>query len=96
MPDSNSSIYVEWNETTSSIDPLLLRYELTIWGPLDLPPSDEGTVENVTLLAEVSSYLITGLEPNAIYRVGVAASSLEGRGLKREAEAYTFPNGEYD
>jgi hypothetical protein len=96
-PDSNSSIYVEWNETIVNTNPLLLRYEVMLAGPLE-PLPGEGVSVNLSLqaslMSDARSHIITGLRSNAMYRVGVVASSPAGPGQSMELDTYTFPNGE--
>ena len=95
QPNSNSSIYVEWNATTPNTDPLLLRYEVTY---IDLAPSQENettsTITTKSLLSGSRSAVIEGLRPNAMYEVSVAATSLVGRSQERHMPVSTFPNGE--
>ena len=99
-PDSNSSIYVTWNQTTTNTDPLLLRYEVEISGPV-VPltvscPQDPQT--NTPLLVEELLYdarnlTIRGLQANTMYEVVVTASTSSEESEGREVVVSTFPNG---
>ena len=99
-PDTNSSIYVEWNQTATSIHPLLLRYELTVSGPIlsssrEAGPVTTGNTTQRVLLSDVRNAVVRDLQANAQYQVLVTASSPTGRQREgREMLVSTFPNGE--
>lgn len=94
-PDSNSSIYVEWSETTPNTDPLLLRYLVSVSGPLGSSNSGGGDAQlNFDLLSGERNLVVGDLQPNAAYQVAVTASSLRGVApVPRPLNVSTFPNG---
>ena len=93
QPNSNSSVYVEWNATMPNTDPLLIRYLVT-YNDLFLQGNETTPPTTVTLLSHSRNITISGLRTNAIYVVGVAASSLAGRSQEGYVSVSTFPNGE--
>ena len=100
QPDSNSSIFIDWDELrTPNTNPLLLTYELYLYD----------VVENRSLGSSMGTmfgpfptfqrnFIVSGLEANAEYWVAVVGVSLVGRGVANgRVSVKTFPNGElYD
>ena len=88
MPDTNTSIYVSWNEATPPrIHPLLLRYEILFYDATNNVSSTFGP-----FLSTQTSYTITNLEPNTEYKVSMVATSLQGRSDVTSQSVVTFPN----
>ena len=88
VPDTNTTIYVQWNEATPiRTHPLLLRYEVLF--------NDTVSNESLTFgpfLSTQLNYTITDLEPNTEYVVSVVATSLRGLSDHISQSVITFPN----
>lgn len=90
-PDSNSSLYVSWNEVSlKGTVPELLRYDIQY---LSVSTGQSG---GSTELFGTRSILLTGLESNIDYRVTISASFLTGRGPSTSKAVSTFANGIYE
>ena len=100
VSDTNTSIYVAWNETTAGhTHPLLLQYEVVLTNP---PPPQTAATPPLTFGPFPSSQrglVINDLRPLTEYRCYVVANSpIEGVGEipSIPTTVSTFPNGMFE
>ena len=94
-PNSNNSIYVHWNETSHTANPLLLRYDIKVYGPLHSNGSIT-IVDHTLLLSDKREKVISGLRSNALYEIVMTASSDDIESTKTEMTVKTYPSGKYN
>ena len=88
-PNTNTSIFVEWNVPTNpNTHPLLLRYHVFLVGSPLRREESFGPFP-----AHQRDFVVTGLEPGVEYTVSVVASSLAGQGERPPANVTVAPFG---